>query len=71
MQYTQDSKLDDDAILRVTDLTVRARNKLILDKVNFSVKRGTTLAIVGPNGSGKSILLKALLGVIPYEGKIE
>jgi zinc transport system ATP-binding protein len=62
---------DQDIVLRVTDLTVRARNKLILDKVSFYVKRGTTLAIVGPNGSGKTILLKTLLGVIPYEGKIE
>jgi len=61
----------DDCILTVSDLSVRIQNQLILDNINFKLKRGTTLAIVGPNGAGKSVLFKALLNLIPYMGKIE
>ncbi|WP_102336138.1 ABC transporter ATP-binding protein [Salimicrobium jeotgali] len=33
--------------------------------VDFSVKKGETLAIVGESGSGKSVTTKALMGLIP------
>ncbi len=59
----------DDA-LRVTDLTVRLDGRTILEHVTFSVRRGTTLAILGPNGAGKTVLLRTLLGLLPYEGTI-
>jgi zinc transport system ATP-binding protein len=61
----------DDPILRVTNLSVKLQNQIILDSINFTVNRGTILAIVGPNGAGKTILFKALLNLIPHEGKIE
>jgi len=35
------------------------------------VKRGEVLTILGPNGAGKTVLLKTLLGIFPYKGKIE
>jgi zinc transport system ATP-binding protein len=34
------------------------------------VKEGEVLTILGPNGAGKTVLLKALLGVLPYKGEI-
>ncbi len=30
--------------------------------------RGENLAIIGPNGAGKSVLLRTLLGLLPYSG---
>lgn len=39
--------------------------KNILDKISFSLPKGSKLAIIGANGSGKSTLLRALLGLIP------
>ncbi len=45
------------------DLTVRLNDRLVLDKITFSVPSGVFLAIVGPNGSGKSTLIKTLLGL--------
>lgn len=63
--------VDNPTILSVTGLKVEFDGHVILDDINFSIKRDDTLAIIGPNGAGKSVLFKALLGLIPYVGKIE
>jgi zinc transport system ATP-binding protein len=60
-----------DYILKVSNLSVRLQNQTILDNISFKLKKGTTLAIVGPNGAGKTVLFKALLGLVPHNGKIE
>lgn len=61
----------DKNILKVSNLNVRGRDTLILDRINFEVKKGTILAIVGPNGAGKTTLFRALLNLIPYSGSVE
>ena len=58
-------------ILKVTNLNVNMPNQPILEHINFTVKKGTTLAILGPNGAGKSVLFRALLGLLPYEGNVQ
>jgi zinc transport system ATP-binding protein len=62
--------MPDKPLLSVHHLTVSLDDRLILQDLSFEVNRGATLAIIGPNGSGKTVLLKALLGLIPYEGSI-
>ncbi len=45
--------------------------KKSLDKVNFTVKRGETLAVVGENGAGKSTFVRLLAGMYtPTEGRV-
>lgn len=58
-------------ILKVRNLNVRLDHQNIIENLSFEVKRGDTLTILGPNGAGKSVLLKTLLGLIPYRGEIE
>jgi len=58
-------------ILKVSKLNVSFNNHKILDDISFEVKRDDTLAIIGPNGAGKTVLFKCLLGLLPYEGKVE
>jgi zinc transport system ATP-binding protein len=60
-----------DYILNVSNLTVEISNQLILNNLNFKIKRGITLAVVGPNAAGKTTLFRALLNLVPYSGKIE
>ncbi len=43
-----------------------------LERVNFSVQRGETIAFVGPSGSGKTTLVKLLVGLYrPLDGNIQ
>ncbi|MEJ2495483.1 MAG: ATP-binding cassette domain-containing protein [Ignavibacteriaceae bacterium] len=60
-----------DYILKVSNLKVELQNQVILEHVNFKLKKGSTLAIVGPNGAGKTMLFRALLNLVPYTGKVE
>lgn len=52
-------------------LTVQYDDRVILDRLSFSIPAGSITAIIGPNGSGKTTLLKALLGLIPYQGTVQ
>lgn len=56
--------------LEVEDLTVRLAATEVLRNLTFHVPKGRSLAIIGPNGSGKTVLLKALMGAMPYEGTV-
>ncbi len=61
----------DNDILKVSNVSVKVKDQVILENISFSLKKGTTLAVVGPNGAGKTVLFRALLGLMPYTGKIE
>lgn len=58
-------------ILKVKSLTVKFGENVIVDNLSFDVQKGQSLAIIGPNGSGKTVLLRALVGFLPYEGTVE
>ncbi|MEM8778054.1 MAG: ABC transporter ATP-binding protein [Cyanobacteria bacterium P01_G01_bin.49] len=45
--------------------------KLVLDKIDFTVKAGEKVGIIGANGSGKSTLLKVIAGILqPSSGQV-
>jgi ABC-2 type transport system ATP-binding protein len=41
-----------------------------LDGIDLNIDEGRILGLIGPNGAGKSTLLNAVLGLIPFEGKL-
>ena len=60
-----------DILLSVSNLIIEFDQHVILNDLSFEIERDSTLAIIGPNGAGKTVLLRAILGLIPYEGKVE
>ncbi|MDI6890277.1 MAG: metal ABC transporter ATP-binding protein [Thermodesulfovibrionales bacterium] len=63
--------MENDFILKVENLWVRLDNQNIIENLSFQVKKGDVVTILGPNGAGKTVLLKALLGFLPYKGEIK
>lgn len=58
-------------ILECKDVTLGYENRIVAEKINFSINQGDYLCIVGENGTGKSTLIKTLLGLIsPLQGKV-
>ena len=46
--------------------------QVVLDRVNFEVQEGETVALMGPSGSGKSVLLKHINGLLrPDAGSVK
>ena len=65
--------IEDKIILKISDLSVSTDGNQILNRLNLTVKKGETHAIMGPNGSGKSTLAKTVAGHPDYlitNGKI-
>lgn len=57
-------------ILETRALSVRSGDRILVRDVDLAVARGDAVLILGPNGAGKTVLLKALLGLMPYEGSL-
>jgi len=47
------------------------KNTVALDGVDLDVAEGCILGLLGPNGAGKTTLLNAILGLAPFEGRLE
>lgn len=58
-------------MLKVTNLTKRFNQKVIVDNVSFSVKEGETFVLLGTSGCGKTTTLKMINRLIePDSGEI-
>ncbi len=49
-------------LIEMKDTTVQYHGLVVLDHLNWVMRRGENWAILGPNGSGKSTILKLILG---------
>jgi zinc transport system ATP-binding protein len=57
-------------LLEFADLSVVRHREPLLAHVSLQVMRGTVHVVAGPNGAGKTTLLLALLGQLPFDGRI-
>src|SRR5674476_1575484 len=62
------------ALLEIENLSVDfpSKNSVLhaVDGVSLSLDVGDVLGIVGESGSGKSVTMMALMGLVPYPGRI-
>lgn len=49
-------------VMAVRDLSRRLRDRLVINKIDLTLRRGELLALVGDNGAGKATLLNVLAG---------
>ena len=60
-----------ESVLKMGDISIEFPGVKALDSVNFTMKSGTTHALIGANGAGKSTLMKVLSGAYNhYTGQI-
>ncbi|UYO35875.1 ABC transporter ATP-binding protein [Bacillus zhangzhouensis] len=58
--------------LKTTNLTKRYGSKIVVDKMNLTIDKGTIFGFLGKNGAGKSTFINMVTGIIePTEGFFE
>ena len=58
-------------VVSARNLRKAYKNKLALDNTAFDIAPGRIIGLIGPNGAGKTTALKAILGLIPFEGELK
>ena len=63
--------MENNFVLKAKKINVELGNEKIIEDLSFEVKEGEVVTILGPNGAGKTVLFKTLIGLLPFQGKIE
>ena len=59
-------------VLRVNNVSKRAKDFQILNKVSFELGSGEIVGLIGPNGAGKTSIMKILVGLTRnYTGEVD
>lgn len=59
-----------ESVLSVEGLDVSYGQKKIIRDLSFKLNAGESLSVLGPNGVGKTTLVRAITGILPYEGTV-
>jgi len=62
------SAIEPEPIVRVQGFSKFYRKNLAVDGVDLTVNAGEIYGLIGPDGAGKSTLMKAIAGVLTYDG---
>ena len=58
-------------LMTINQLQVKYGRQTALEITHpISIERGERIGIIGSNGAGKTPLVKALLGLVPYKGRV-
>jgi len=58
-------------VVNIKDLNLRYGDNPILSNINLTLQSGLCHMLMGPNGGGKTSLLRSILGLTPFTGKVE
>jgi iron complex transport system ATP-binding protein len=56
--------------LALDGVSVSLGGARVLDGLTYAVEPGEWVALIGPNGAGKTTALRAVAGLIPYDGRL-
>jgi iron complex transport system ATP-binding protein len=57
-------------VIELRDLGVRFDGHMAVREASFAAESGEWLVLIGPNGAGKTSVLRAVCGLLPFEGEI-
>jgi ABC-2 type transport system ATP-binding protein len=57
-------------LIQAQGLTLRYGRKVAVDDVSFTIPKGRVVGLLGHNGAGKTTLMKALVGLLPAQGRL-
>ena len=57
--------------LRVDKVSTYVGKTVLVNNATFDVKAGEIIGLIGPNGAGKTTIMKTILGLMKFKGKIE
>ena len=57
-------------MIELRDLTVRFGGHEAVRHASFAAEAGDWVVLIGPNGAGKTSVLRAMCGLLPFDGKI-
>lgn len=58
-------------MIKINSLSVRYDEFVVISNLSIILEDAKFHAIMGPNGGGKTTFIKALVGLLPYDGEIE
>ncbi|MEJ2201311.1 MAG: ATP-binding cassette domain-containing protein [Desulfuromonadaceae bacterium] len=64
LEFSSEKRLGG-TILEFRELGLDCADRVLIDRLNFILRKGERIGILGPNGCGKSTLLRAVLGQVP------
>ena len=64
--------IENNVLVKLTEVGLKQRNKWLVKGVSLIVERGKIVTLIGPNGSGKSTTAKIAIGLLKnIEGNVE
>ncbi|MDH5496140.1 MAG: ATP-binding cassette domain-containing protein [Nitrospira sp.] len=57
-----------DTVVNVSDFVKRYKKEVAVNGVDLEIRKGEIYGLIGPDGAGKSSLMKAIAGVLTYDG---
>ena len=58
---------NNEIVLKLDKVSKSYGDKLVLNNIDLSIKRGTIMGLVGKNGAGKTTMIKSLLGLLKLD----